>query len=302
MKTDVSSQIVSLSSPDWKDYELLDSGNRLKLERFGLYSLIRPEPRATWHPALPEKVWKSAHAVFQPTRKDGGGHWQLYKPINSPWVMNYKHLRFQAQVTDSRHTGIFPENATHWDWIMEQIKNTQRPIRVLNLFAYTGLATLAAAQAGAKVMHVDASQKAIKIARENQTLSGMKEYPIRWIVDDALKFVQREKRRGVKYEGIIMDPPKFGRGPKGEVWEFSKLFSILCTACRAILSEHPRFVVITAYTSGTSSMTLYQTVKEMMTGFEGTATAGELVTIEQSAGRSIPNATFARWVSYESDI
>jgi 23S rRNA (cytosine1962-C5)-methyltransferase len=213
--------------------------------------------------------------------------------------MHYKNLKFQAYVTDSRHVGVFPENATHWDWIMEQIENAQRPIQVLNLFGYTGLATLAAAQAGAKVTHVDASQKAVKIARENQALSDMKEHPIRWIVDDALKFVRREERRGIKYEGIIMDPPKFGRGPKGEVWEFSRLFSTLCTGCRAILSERPRFAVITAYTSGTSSIALYHTVNEMMIGFEGTITAGELVTVEQSTGRSIPNATFARWNSHE---
>lgn len=299
MKTDVAPQTVSLSSSDWQDYELLDSGNRLKLERFGPYSLVRPEPRATWHPALPTQIWESAQAVFRPTRKDGSGHWQLDSPIDSPWMMHYKNMRFQAQVTDSRHVGIFPENASHWDWIIKQTKTAQRPLQVLNLFAYTGLATLAAAQAGDQVTHVDASQKVIRIARENQALSDMADYPIRWIVDDALKFVRREKRRGVKYEGIIMDPPKFGRGPKGEVWEFSKLFSTLCTTCRSILSERPRFVVITAYTSQTSSMTLYHTVNEMMTGFEGSTTAGELVTIEQSAGRTIPNATFARWTSRE---
>ncbi len=299
MKMDVSPQIVSLSSPDWQDYELVDSGNRLKLERFGPYSLVRPEPRATWHPALPTQIWESVHAIFQPTRKDGSGEWQLHKTIDSPWIMSYKRLKFQAQVTDSRHIGVFPENATHWDWIMEQIETAQRPIQVLNLFGYTGLATLAAAQAGDRVTHVDASQKAVKIARENQALSDMTDYPIRWIVDDALKFVRREKRRGTKYEGIIMDPPKFGRGPKGEVWEFSKLFSTLCTACREILSERPRFVVITAYASGTLPIALHHTVKEMMTGFEGTATVGELVTIEQSAGRSISNATFARWVNDE---
>jgi 23S rRNA (cytosine1962-C5)-methyltransferase len=299
MKMDSSAQTISLSSPDWKDYELLDSGNRLKLERFGPYSLVRPEPRATWHPALPMGIWESAHAVFQPTRKDGSGHWQLHSPIDSPWIMHYKSLKFQVQVTDSRHVGVFPENATHWDWVRKQIETVQRPIQVLNLFGYTGLATLAAARAGAKVTHVDASQKAVKIARENQALSDMAGYPIRWIVDDALKFVRREERRGVKYEGIIMDPPKFGRGPKGEVWEFSKLFSTLCAACRAILSEHPRFIAITAYTSRTSPMTLHHAVNETMTGFEGSTTAGKLVTIEQSAGRIIPNATFARWSSRE---
>ena len=292
-------QIISLSSPDWEEYELLDSGNELKLERFGPHLLIRPEPRATWRPALPTRTWESAHAVFQPTSKDGSGQWRLRRPIDSPWTMRYKSLMFQAQVTDSRHIGVFPENGTHWDWIMGQIETAQRPIRVLNLFAYTGLATLAAAQAGAQVTHVDASRKAVKIARENQALSGMKDHPIRWIVDDALEFVRREQKRGVKYEGIIMDPPKFGRGPKGQVWEFSKLFSILCQACRAILSARPLFVVTTTYTGRTWPMTLYHTTGEMMAEFGGTITVGELVTMEQSAGRVIPNATFARWVSCE---
>jgi 23S rRNA (cytosine1962-C5)-methyltransferase len=297
MKTNSQPPTISLLSPDWEDYELLDSGGGLKLERFGPYALIRPEPRADWRPALPAETWKSAHAVFRPTSKNGSGQWQLLRPIDSPWIMRYKSLKFQGQVTDSRHIGVFPENAAHWDWVRDRIRTAQRPIQVLNLFAYTGLATLAAAQAGANVTHVDAAKKAIKVARENQALSGMEDYPIRWISDDALKFVRREGRRGVKYDGIIMDPPKFGRGPKGEVWEFSKLFSTLCQACRAILSERPLFIVITAYTSRTSPLSLHRTISEMMAEFGGTITTGELVTIEQSAGRVILNAIFARWVS-----
>ena len=290
-------QEITLSSPGWEDYELVDSGDRLKLERFGPYLLIRPESRASWRPALPPATWESAHAVFRPTRKDGSGHWQFHSPINSPWIMDYKGLKFQAQVTDSRHVGVFCENGAHWDWIGDQIRVAQRPVQALNLFAYTGLATLAAARANAKVTHVDAAKKVVKIARQNQVLSGLQDCPIRWIVDDALEFVRREARRGVKYKGIIMDPPKFGRGPKGQVWEFSRLFSTLCQACQAILSERPLFVVITAYTSRISSATLRHTLGEMMAGFEGTITAGELVTVEQSAGRVIANATFARWLS-----
>jgi 23S rRNA (cytosine1962-C5)-methyltransferase len=292
-------QIAPLSSPDWEDYELLDSGDGRKLERFGPYVLNRPEPRATWRPALSTAEWESAHAVFQPTSKDGSGQWRLDRHIDRPWTMRYRGMRFQAQVTDSRHVGVFPENATHWDWIAEQIRTAQRPIQALNLFGYTGLATLAAAQAGAKVTHVDALRQAVHIAQKNQALSGMDDAPIRWIVDDALKFVRREGRRGVEYEGIVMDPPKFGRGPKGEVWEFSKLFSTLCTACRAILSQRPRFIVVTAYTREVSPTTLHQAVDDMMAGYEGTITAGELATIEQSAGRIIPNAAFARWASRE---
>lgn len=290
-------QEITLSSPGWEDYELVDSGDRLKLERFGPYLLIRPESRASWRPALPPATWESAHAVFRPTRKDGSGHWQFHSPINSPWIMDFKGLKFQAQVTDSRHVGVFCENGAHWDWIGDQIRVAQRPVQALNLFAYTGLATLAAARANAKVTHVDAAKKVVKIARQNQALSGLQDRPIRWIVDDALEFVRREARRGVRYEGIIMDPPKFGRGPKGQVWEFSRMFPALCQTCRAILSERPLFVVITAYTSRTSPETLRHTLDKMMAGFEGTITAGELVTVEQSAGRVIANATFARWHS-----
>ncbi len=295
MKTNSHSQTVSLSSPDWEDYTLLDSGDGRKLERFGPYVLVRPEPRASWRPALPPGAWESAHAAFRPTKKDGSGRWRFDSPIDSPWTMRYKTLRFQAQVSDSRHVGVFPENAAHWDWIGAQIKAAQRPTKALNLFAYTGLATLAAAQAGASVTHVDAAKKVVKIARQNQALSEMHDHPIRWIVDDALEFTRREGKRGVKYEGIIMDPPKFGRGPKGQVWEFSKSFPILCRACRAILSERPLFVVITAYTRASSPAELAHALGEMMAGFGGTISAGELVTIEQSAARVVPDAIFARW-------
>ena len=295
MKTNAHPQAISLSSPDWEDYGLLDSGDGRKLERFAPYVLVRPEPRANWSPALPSGAWESAHAVFQPTKKDGSGRWRISSPIDSPWVMRYRGLRFQAHVSDSRHVGVFPENAAHWDWIGERIQAAQRPTRVLNLFAYTGLATLAAAQAGADVTHVDAAKKVVKIARRNQALSGLADRAIRWIVDDALRFVRREGKRGVKYDGIIMDPPKFGRGPKGQVWEFSRSFPALCRACRAILSERPLFVAITAYTRQSSPADLYHALDEMMAGLGGSIGAGELVTVEQSAGRVVPEAVFARW-------
>jgi 23S rRNA (cytosine1962-C5)-methyltransferase len=297
METNSHPQAISLSSPDWEDYGLLDSGDGRKLERFAPYVLVRPEPRANWPPALPPEAWESAHAVFQPTKKDGSGRWRLDSPIDSPWIMRYKELRFQAQVSDSRHVGVFPENAAHWDWIGERIQAAQRPTRVLNLFAYTGLATLAAAQAGADVTHVDAARKVVRIARQNQALSGLADRAIRWIVDDALGFARREGKRGVRYDGIIMDPPKFGRGPKGQVWEFSRSFPVLCRACRAILSERPLFVAITAYTRQSSPVDLYHALDEMMAGFRGNIGAGELVTVEQSAGRVVPEAVFARWCS-----
>jgi 23S rRNA (cytosine1962-C5)-methyltransferase len=204
-------------------------------------------------------------------------------------------LKFQAQTTAGRHLGVFPEQAAQWDWIGELVKSASRPVNVLNLFGYTGLASLAAARAGAKVVHVDASKKSIAWARQNQSLSGLNDLPIRWILDDDLKFVQREARRGVRYEGLILDPPKFGRGPKGEVWEFFKLLPELLGACRAILSERPLFVCLTAYAIRLSAISLYYSMDELTSSFGGSIEAGELALIEKSAGRMISMAIYARW-------
>jgi 23S rRNA (cytosine1962-C5)-methyltransferase len=228
--------ISLLASSRWRDYELLDSGNGLKLERFGPYLFVRPEPQAMWKPALSDQRWRSAHAAFQPDREESGGRWVFNRPVEDSWKMSYRNLTFQAQTTSGRHLGVFPEQAPHWDWIEEMIQASHRSVNVLNLFGYTWIASLSAARAGARVTHVDASKKALRWAKHNQALSGLNDLPIRWLVDDAPKFVQREARRGVKYEGIIMDPPKFGRGPKGEVWEFFDLFPKLLEARQAILS------------------------------------------------------------------
>jgi len=217
---DAPPELVLLSAPDWSDYALLDSGNGAKLERYGPYTFIRPEHQAVWKPALPETEWQAAHAVFQPTSEESGGHWQFRKNVEPSWIMRYKGLKFQAHASASRHMGVFPEQAAHWDWMAETIQQARRPVRVLNLFGYTGLATLAAAQAGAQVTHVVASKTAVALARSNQSLSGLDERPIRWLVDDAFRFVRREVRRQSQYDGIILDPPKFGRGPEGQVWEF----------------------------------------------------------------------------------
>ncbi len=288
-------ELILLPSPDWKDYELLDSGNGQKLERYGKYRLLRPEPEAIWLPALPEVEWKKAHAVFKPAPEENGGHWEVVKSLPEQWQMEYKGLKFNVQTTASRHLGVFPEQASQWDWIQQQIKSAKRPLRVLNLFGYTGLATLAAAQAGANVTHLDASKKVVSWARENQALSGLAESPIRWIIDDAVKFVQREARRGSTYEGIILDPPKFGRGPKGEVWEFYKLLPSLLESCRQILSPQPQFVVLTAYAVKASAVTLYYAMSEMMAKYKGSTAAGEVVLQDSSAGRLLSTAIFARW-------
>ncbi len=304
--------LTLLESPNWKEYELLDSGDGLKLERFGAYRFVRPEIQAMWKRGLPESVWRDAHGVFQPTSEESGGHWNLKKKVAERWEMSYttsprsphgagRHkenegsVRFWAMTTPGRHLGVFPEVAAHWDWFTALIKKARRPTKVLNLFGYTGLASLMAARAGAAVTHVDASKKSVTWARDNQSLSGLEEKPIRWIVDDALKYVQREGRRAVKYDGIILDPPKFGRGPKGEVWEVYESLPELLEACRAVLSAEPLFVVATMYAVRASAVHLYQTLGEMMSPFNGKVDAGELVTRESSRGRLLSQAVYARW-------
>jgi len=286
-----------LESSRWSDYGLLDSGDSLKLEHFGAYTFIRPEVQAMWRRALPESNWSSAHAVFQPTSEESGGHWMLKKKIPERWEMKYDSIRFWAMTTPGRHLGVFPETASHWDFIADSVRKADRPVKVLNLFGYTGLASLVAAEAGAQVTHVDASKKSVAWARENQSLSGLNDKPIRWIVDDALKFVQRESRRGAQYDGIILDPPKFGRGPKGEVWEVYKSLPNLLELCRAVLSDKPLFLIITVYAVKASAIHLGQALQDVMSNSKGSVESGELVTREKSAGRLLSQAVFARWSS-----
>ena len=283
-----------LESSNWKDYALLDSGEGLKLERFGKYVFARPESQAMWKRSLTSE-WKDADAVFIPTGEESGGHWDIKKKVSEKWEMQYGNLRFWTMTTPGRHLGVFPEVAAHWDWFSGLIANAKREINVLNLFGYTGLATLAAATAGAKVTHVDASKKSVGWARENQALSKLTEKPVHWIVDDALKYVQREARRGVKYDGVILDPPKFGRGPKGEVWEVYKSLPNLLETIRECLSEDPLFVVTTVYAVRASAIHVAQAMDDMMGGFGGKIDMGELVTREQSAGRLLSQAVYARW-------
>ena len=294
-----------LESSRWKEYALLDSGDGLKLERFGKYVFARPESQAMWKRALEENEWRNADAVFVPTGEESGGHWDLKKKIDEQWTLHYplplssKSLSFKVMTTPGRHLGVFPEVAAHWDWfsqlINHRVQGERGEVNVLNLFGYTGLASLAAAAAGAKVTHVDASKKSVGWARENQALSKLTEASIRWIVDDATKFVQREARRGVKYDGIILDPPKFGRGPKGEVWEVYKSLPDLLENCRACLSANPLFVVTTVYAVRASAIHVAQAMEDMMEGFGGRIDSGELVTREQSAGRLLSQAVYARW-------
>lgn len=290
-------QLLLQESPDWQDYELVDSGDGFKLERYGKYLLKRPEPEAVWRPALPENTWKNAHAFFRTSAEENGGHWETLKPMEDRWTMQYKRLKFWTQLSASRHLGVFPEQASQWDWLQSKIEAVNRPLQILNLFGYTGLATLAAAAAGGRVTHVDASRKVINWARENQDLSDLSERPVRWILDDALKFIQREARRGTRYDGLILDPPKFGRGPKGEVWEFYKLLPELLQACQQVLSNQPCFIILTAYAVKASALTLHYAIQEIMQDASGNTEAGEVVLTEKSAGRLLSMAIFARWSS-----
>jgi len=289
--------LTVLVSPGWEDYELLDSGDGLKLEHFGPYRFIRPEHQAIWKPALAAKHWQQADAIFQPTGEESGGHWKFTQSIDTSWLMQYKDLRFQVQAAPSRHLGVFPEQAANWDWLGAQIKMSREPVRVLNLFGYTGLATLAAAQAGAQVTHVDASKKAVDWARANQKLSRLDNQPIRWLVDDVDKFIRREVRRGSRYEGLILDPPKFGRGPAGQVWEFFESMPELLENCRSILAEKPLFVVLTAYAIRASALSIHYAIQGMLSGFGGEITSGELALEERSAGRLLSMAIFSRWTA-----
>jgi 23S rRNA (cytosine1962-C5)-methyltransferase len=240
-----------------------------------------------------------------PSGEESGGHWDFKKKVEEQWTLRYplpfsnESLSFKVMTTPGRHLGVFPEVAAHWDWFSElvhhKVHEEHREVNVLNLFGYTGLATLAAAAAGAKVTHVDASKKSVGWARENQASSRLTETSIRWIVDDASKFVQREVRRGARYDGIILDPPKFGRGPKGEIWEVYKSLPDLLSSCRECLSANPLFVVTTVYAVRASAIHVAQAMDDMMKGLDGRIDSGELVTREQSAGRLLSQAVYARW-------
>lgn len=292
-------QLTLLAAANWKDYTLLDSGGGLKLEQFGQVRLIRPEPEAVWRPALPDIEWKKADAVYKPAPEENGGHWEYHRKLPDRWKMSYQGLSFWVQTSVSRHLGVFPEQSCQWDWADRVIRASQTKPKVLNLFGYTGIATLAAARAGAQVTHLDASRKVITWANDNQKLCGFDSFSIRWILDDAMKFVQREQRRGNRYDGIILDPPKFGRGPKGEVWEFYKLLPDLLDACRQILSPQPLFVQLTAYAVKASAATMFYAISEMTSAFSGVTTAGEIGLREQSAGRYLSTAIYARWCQSE---
>ncbi|MEM1364828.1 MAG: class I SAM-dependent methyltransferase [Pseudomonadota bacterium] len=282
------------------NYALLDSGNGLKLERYGPYRIVRPEAAALWTPLLPQHEWDSADAIFTgDTDEEGPGRWRFPKePLGETWPMQFDDVAFHGRFTSFRHTGVFPEQAAHWRWMVEQIKArkaTGHQPRILNLFGYTGVASLVAAQAGAEVTHVDASKKAIGWARENQALSKLEDRPIRWICDDAVKFVQREGRRGKTYDGILLDPPKYGRGPKGEVWQLFEQLPDMLSAVEAITDPKADFVVLTSYAVRQSFYGLHELMQEVFSPRGGHLASGELVLREKMGGRALSTSLFSRW-------
>lgn len=272
-----------------KDYDLIDSGEGRRLERFGKYILDRPDPEVLWQKTLPEIEWQKADAVF----KD---KWVNKNNVPERWQLSYNEIKFWAKLSPFKHTGVFPEQDWQWDYINNQIsKSANRQINVLNLFAYTGIATLFAAKAGAKVTHLDSSKPAVTWANENRIRNGMQDAPIRWIIDDAVIFTGRESKRGVKYDAIIMDPPVYGHGPRGEIWDFSKGFPKLLENCRQILSAKPLFILVNAYAVSSSPITLANTLQGYFGGLGGKIEHGELTLREKSAGRLLSTGIWARW-------
>lgn len=285
--------------PEWTDYELVDSGDGKKLERFGELTLVRPEPQAKWAATLSARLWE-ADGEFVKALNGRQGEWKSRKAIPARWPMQRKNLKFWVQPSPSGHIGVFPDQACHWDWIEEVIKRAATPVKALCLFGHTGLATLAAAAAGAEVTHVDASRKAAAQARENQNLSGLGESPIRWIVDDAITFVKREARRGSHYDALMLDPPRFGRGPDGEIWKLDESLPELLEACANLLSASPVFVLLNVYATVLTrgrmekeAEELRRYLKEMLGRSLLAITAGELA-IEDSTHRRISASVFAR--------
>lgn len=280
----------------WKDYEVIDTSNGEKLERWGKYLLVRPDPQVLWDTPRAHKGWKKMNGHYHRSNR-GGGEWEFFD-LPKQWTINYKSLTFNLQPFSFKHTGVFPEQATNWDWFSNKIKNAGRPIKVLNLFAYTGGATLSAAAAGASVTHVDASKGMVTWAKENAKSSGLEEAPIRYIVDDCVKFVEREIRRGNTYDAIIMDPPSYGRGPKGEIWKIEEAIFPFVQLCTKVLSDKPLFFLINSYTTGLQPAVLaYMMGTELVPRYGGVVNADEIGLPVSSNGLTLPCGASGRWES-----
>ena len=279
---------------NWKDYEILDMANGEKLENWGGYTLVRPDPQIIWKTkSFPDK-WKNVNATYKRS-KTGGGAWNYRTKLPASWQIKYGNLVFNIKPMGFKHTGLFPEQAVNWDWMMYKIKSSRRPIKVLNLFAYTGGATVACLAAGASVCHVDSSKGMVAWAKENVISSNLQDKPVRYIVDDVIKFVQREIRRGNTYDAIIMDPPSYGRGTSGEVWQFEENIADLVELCTKILSNKPLFFLINSYTTGISPEVLSNILKINLNKYNGKITSGEIGLPMKSSNLLLPCGIFGRW-------
>ncbi|MFN8494279.1 MAG: class I SAM-dependent methyltransferase [Caldilineaceae bacterium] len=282
------------------EYALLDSGHMQKLERIGPYTLIRPAPQAVWKPRLPEADWKRVDGVYE-RGSDEGGKWIWHRKVSREFEILYNNLMFQIKLTNFGHMGLFPEQAANWDWLRQKIRarmqrTNDRNLYVLNLFAYTGGSTLAASQAGAHLVHLDAAKGVVDWARKNAQLGKFDERPIRWLVDDALKFVKREERRGNTYQGIILDPPSFGRGPQGEVFKIEDDLEPLLDACRSLLAKDALFILYSCHTPGFTPLVLQNQLADVVAQQAGKVESGEM-TVVDSGGRALPSGAYVRWSS-----
>jgi 23S rRNA (cytosine1962-C5)-methyltransferase len=283
------SDLGTLIAEPWPDWGLIDCGDGRKFERYGEFKVVRPEPQAMWAPANTE--W-DADATFVPgSDEEGGGRWTQHRPVPKQWELSRGGVRFNASLTPFRHLGFFPDMAPQWDFMRERSADAE----VLNLFGYTGVGTLLLSEAGARTVHVDASKKSVEQGKDNAALSGMTDKPIRWIVDDAQKFAAREVRRGRRYDGIILDPPKFGRGPGGEVWRLEEHLAPLLAGCRKLLDDKSRFLVLTVYAVRLSALAIGELVQQVFGDLGGSVEMGEMAVREEARGLLLPTAIFARW-------
>lgn len=280
-------------TPKESSYALLDSGEGMKLERFGAHVLARPDPEALWEKRLSPEEWAKADATF--SRKGTSGAWKASKEFPKKWTIQYGGLTLELRPTSFKHVGLFPEQKSHWEWLAPKISAAKGQIKVLNLFAYTGAASLSAAQAGAEVTHLDSSKVAIEWAKQNAELSGLSRMPIRWIEDDALKFLRREVKRGNKYDVVIMDPPAFGHGSGAALWKIERDFYELFRLAAEVLSDAPLAMIVNGYTAGYSPLTLENNVRTIQEKFGGTIESGELAISEEGSGRLLPAGVFSRW-------
>jgi 23S rRNA (cytosine1962-C5)-methyltransferase len=282
-------QLETLVAEPWDEWGLIDSGNGQKLERYGPIKVVRPEPQAMWGPAHSD--W-DPDATFVPgSDEEGGGRWVQHRPVPREWRVSRGPVQFNASLTPFRHLGFFPDMAPQWDWMRERAAHAD----VLNLFGYTGVGSLVLSEAGARLVHVDASKKSVEGGKINAALSGLADRPIRWMVDDASKFTAREVRRERRYDGILLDPPKFGRGPTGEVWRLEENLAPLLTDCRKLLDENSRFLVLTVYAVRMSALAIGELVKQTLAEIGGKVEVGEMSVREEARGLLLPTAIFARW-------